>query len=72
LVPAPNPNTFANFIGESITGTWTLQGTDSVGGDIGTVGGWAMNITTNAIPEPGSILLLSAFGLVGLVRRHRS
>lgn len=71
VIPPSNPNTFAAFNGESITGAWTLFALDSAGGDEGAIGSWSMNITTNAIPEPGSILLLSAFGLAGLVRRRR-
>ncbi len=71
LVPTINPNTYASFAGQVVNGTWTLFGQDSAGGDVGVVGDWSMNITLTAIPEPGSLVVLSVFGLVGLVRRRR-
>lgn len=71
IIPAVNPNTYASFAGQVVNGTWTLFALDSAGGDVGVVGDWSMNITLTAIPEPGSLALLSVFGLVGLARRRR-
>jgi subtilisin-like proprotein convertase family protein len=60
----------AAFAGTDALGTWRLQFRDDAAGFSGTLTGWSLTITP--IPEPGTAaLLLTGFGLLGLVARGR-
>ena len=63
------------FAGESTAGVWTLFVSDNARFDLGSVGGWGLNITSDAqqatIPEPSSFLLFALAGLTTLRRRRR-
>ena len=61
----------ALFSGESTAGTWTLFVSDESPDDTGTLGGWGLTITSNAIPEPASLTFLGLFGVACLARRRR-
>lgn len=61
----------ALFAGEKTAGAWTLFASDGAGGDLGNVGSWGLNITSTAVPEPGSLVLLGAMGVACIVRRRR-
>ena len=62
----------ALFGGQSTAGTWTLTISDNAGGDLGGIDGWGISfISTPAIPEPGSLALLSVLGVACVVRRRR-
>ncbi|HCM73444.1 MAG TPA: PEP-CTERM sorting domain-containing protein [Fimbriimonadaceae bacterium] len=52
-------------------GTWTLHAEDFVFGDVGTINSTELRITTDAVPEPASMIALGA-GLLALARRRRS
>jgi MYXO-CTERM domain-containing protein len=62
-----NANTFAAFVGQSVTGVWTLSIRDLGNGDVGSLGSWAFDAT---IPGPGAVALLGLAGLVGGRRRR--
>lgn len=59
------------FGGEKTAGAWTLFIQDNAAGDTGDIAGWGLNITSTAIPEPGSLVLLGAMGVACAVRRRR-
>lgn len=63
-----NANTFANFAGESLAGTWRLTVSDHAGADLGSVAEWHFNAT--AVPEPASMAALG-LGVAALLRRRR-
>lgn len=64
-----DPDDFSVFNLDGISGTWTLNWRDNAGGDIGSVTSWSMDITS--VPEPGSFVVLSLLGLIGLRSRRR-
>lgn len=71
--PAPAPagpygNDLAVFYGLDPNGTWSLYVVDDVGGDIGSLAGWDLEIVV--VPEPTSLSLLA--GLALLARRRRA
>ncbi len=70
VTPAFDPDTFAVFAGDEVNGVWTLSGFDGAGGDVGVIGAWSMDITLNAIPEPGSAVALLGLAGLGLIRRR--
>ena len=62
----------ALFGGSSTAATWTLFVSDNAGGDTGDVGSWGISfVSSAAIPEPGSLALLSVLGVACVVRRRR-
>jgi hypothetical protein len=62
----------ALFGGQSTAGTWTLTISDNAAGDLGAIDGWGISfVSTAAIPEPGSLALLSVLGVACVVRRRR-
>lgn len=63
-----NNTTYADFVGASMAGTWTLNIADAAGGDTGAIEGWSMNITP--VPEPGTMIALGA-GIAGVLARRR-
>ena len=58
------------FDGLSPNGTWNLHVFDDATGSTGSFAGWSIDITTETVPEPSSILLLSGAGLLALRRRR--
>ncbi len=82
--PAPGPGLleftkqnyeidFRKVITENPNGNWNLFIVDSAPGDAGSVsGGWSMNFSVTAVPEPGSMALIgcAVVGMFG-VRRWR-
>lgn len=40
------------FMGENPNGTWTLQATDDLAGDTGSIASWSMQVTTASCPVP--------------------
>ncbi|MGQ0739750.1 MAG: proprotein convertase P-domain-containing protein [Bacteroidota bacterium] len=45
----------AAFIGEDPNGTWTITISDDLGGDVGTLNSWTLNMTTSLCPIPCTI-----------------
>ena len=80
--PAPGPGQldftkknyeidFKKVITENPNGNWNLFIVDSLGGDAGSItGGWSMNVSVTAVPEPGSIALIGC-ALVGVCGARR-
>lgn len=73
--PAPAPagpygGSLTLFLGENITGTWSLYIYDDAGGDLGSM---QFATLTIAVPEPASMVVLGAglAGLLGLRRRKK-
>ena len=69
-------NTLNSFVGQSVTGAWTLNIKDEQPDDTGSFTGFSFNINNDgasAAPEPSewAALGLSAFGLAGLLLRVR-
>jgi MYXO-CTERM domain-containing protein len=62
-----NNNAFSAFVGESVTGIWTLTIRDYFPADIGSLGSWSFDAT---IPAPGALALLGLAGLAGGRRRR--
>lgn len=79
LIPAPNPNTYSVFNGTNLNGLWTLAIQDSAAGDVGSIAGWSMNITSVAgqsgVPEidprSGAAPLAATLVLLGFVSSRR-
>lgn len=74
--PAPAPAgpygaLLSDFDGTNPNGTWSLYVLDDFAIDIGTIAnGWSLDISTAAaVPEPGSLMLLS-LGFAGLAARR--
>src|SRR5688572_13821256 len=83
IFPAPAPAgpytaSFADFIGTSANGTWSLYIVDDAGGDTGQIaGGFSLNITTSGggtgtgVPDEGSTFVLAGLSLIGLEAARR-
>lgn len=74
-----------DFNGQSSAGTWTLFMSDVSNGDVGSITGWSIQLTTtsgsggsSSIPEPGTMTMftiivgLGCFGFVRRRDRHRA
>jgi len=61
----------ALFAGEMTAGDWTLFAADNSNDSTGSFQGWGLAITSSAIPEPGSLALLSIMGAACVLRRRR-
>ena len=65
----PYSSLLSVFNGTNPNGTWSLFVLDDQAQDIGSIAnGWSLDITTAAVPEPGSLMLLS-LGFAGLAAR---
>ena len=58
----------AAFAGSNSAATWTLNVTDSAGGDLGSVSSWSLTLTP--VPTPGAAALLGLAGVAGIRRRR--
>lgn len=58
------------FNGLDPNGSWTMSITDSAGGDVGSIQGWAAAGTYAAVPEPATMAALG-LGVAALLRRRR-
>jgi len=76
IFPGPAPagpygSLLSDFDGTNPNGTWSLYVLDDFAADEGTIAnGWSLDISTAAaVPEPGSLMLLS-LGFAGLAARR--
>lgn len=58
------PSDFNDFDGQSIAGTWRLTIRDEATNDIGSLGSWSFNATILGVPEPDSLMLFFAGGIL--------
>lgn len=67
--------TLAVFQGLASGGEWSLFVADLSGGGISQLAGWTLNVTGTAVPEPETVVGVSALGLLVLAalrgRKHR-
>lgn len=72
-VPAgPHPGELSTFNGTNPNGAWALYVADYVaGGDVGSIGGWTLTITTAAVPEPATLTLAGMLGAAACLRRRK-
>ncbi len=73
--PSVGNDPLSLFNGLNADGTWTLFVSDRALFDVGTLNGWALQITGNglaAVPEPSTwAMMLLGFGAVGFAMRRR-
>jgi hypothetical protein len=72
----PRDATLSVFHGLASGGEWSLFVADLSGGGVSQLAGWTLNVTGTAVPEPETVVGVSALGLLVLAalrwRRHRS
>ncbi len=71
LDTSPRTSFLSNFNGLDPNGSWTFYVADLSSGGQATLTRWQITVTGNAVPEPGSLLLLAATVLLPLHRRRR-
>jgi len=67
--PAQNVSSFAGLTGG--TGTWSLYVEDFVSGDTGSIQNAQLRITTDAVPEPFTMVGLAAVAALGIRRKRK-
>ena len=64
------PDSYANLVGQQLSGTWTIEINDWAGGDLGSADGMRIVGDYTPVPEPATMLALVA-GVGALAARRR-